>query len=181
MSLYQSGDRDEVAVMQNRIGHAVGALQDVVEEMEHERPVTFTSTPDAGPLPRTLLRLRHDIVMVARACAEQLPVHLSEELKPSLDRVAAAVSNYLRACSRALISRRMPPPLEPVEAELAAFASGLAAKRQHELADLSASQLERLFTLGFALEQLQRNMTDLARCVRDWAASPQRGAGKEPK
>jgi hypothetical protein len=67
----------------------------------------------------------------------------------------------------------MAPPVEPLQTELGACASELAAMCQRELAHLSAGQLERLFALGFALEQLQQNLTDLARCVRDWAA----GAG----
>ena len=177
-ALYRSADQGELLALQTRIGRSVAALQDVVGEMEHERPLIFSSAPDAGPLPRTLLRLRHDIVMMGRASAEQMPAHLSEELKPGLDRVAGAVSNYFRACGRALSSRRAAPPLEPVQAELDACASDLAETRQRELAHLSASQLERLFTLGFALEQLQRNTADLARCVRDWAIAPLRNAAK---
>src|SRR6516225_941945 len=138
----------------------------------HERPVTFTSGPDPAPLPRTLLRLRHDIVMMGRASAETLPVHLSEDLKPSFDRAGEVVSNYFRACALALTSRYMPPPLEPVQAALDACSSQLGMLRQRELAHLSATQLEHLFAVRFALDQLQRNITDLGRCVREWTGSP---------
>jgi hypothetical protein len=34
---------------------------------------------------------------------------------------------------------------------------------------LSNSEVERLFALSFALEQLHHNLIDLARCVREWA------------
>jgi hypothetical protein len=35
--------------------------------------------------------------------------------------------------------------------------------------DLSDSEVERLFALSFALEQLHHNLIDLARCVQEWA------------
>jgi hypothetical protein len=34
---------------------------------------------------------------------------------------------------------------------------------------LSNSEVERLFALSFALEQLHHNLSDLSRCVREWA------------
>jgi hypothetical protein len=34
---------------------------------------------------------------------------------------------------------------------------------------LTADDRERIFALGFMLHQLQRNLSDLADCVRDWA------------
>jgi uncharacterized membrane protein YccC len=171
-SLFRSADRTELQEMQDRIGRSVATLQEVVEEIEHERPVTFTSAPDPAPLPRTLLRLRHDIVMMGRASAETLPVHLSEDLKPSFDRAGEVVSNYFRACALALTSRYMPPPLEPLQAALDACSSQLGELRHRELAHLSATQLEQLFAVRFALDQLQRNITDLGRCVREWTGSP---------
>jgi len=177
--LFQSVDRIEIAAMQNRIGSRVTALQDAVAEMESERPVTFTAVPDPGPLPRTLLRLRHDIVIMGRACAEQLPPQLGEEIRPRVDGVAETVSNYLRGCGRALTARRAAPPLDPVQAVLGAFTSDLAARRHDDLAQMSAGQLETIFALGFAFDQLQRDVTDLARCVRDWAAAPKRARLRE--
>jgi hypothetical protein len=112
--------------------------------------------------------------MIGRASAETLPVRLSEDLKPSLDRVGEVVSNYFRACALALTSRYMPPPLEPLQAALDACASQLNVSRQREPAHLSATQLEQLFAVGFALDQLQRNITDLGRCVREWTGSTTR-------
>ena len=180
-NLFRRANATELQEAQDRIGRSVAVLQQVVEEIERERPVTFTSAPDPAPLPRTLLRLRHDIVMIGRACAEPLPAQFSEVIRPNLDRLGQAVSGYFRACGSALISRHMPPPLEPLHAELGACASTFAEMRQRGQAHLSVSQLERLIALGFALEQLQRNIIDLARCVREWAASPQRIAEKLTK
>jgi len=180
-NFFRTADQTAVRNRQDRIGRSVAALQDVVEEIASERPVTFTSAPDPGPLSRTLLRLRHDFVMMGRASAEPLPADLAEQLRPTLDRVGAAVSKHFRACALALTSGHKPPPLAPLQAELDTCASQLTALRQHELTQLSASQLERLFALGFAFEQLQQNILDLERCVREWAASPRRLADKPAK
>ena len=175
----RGADRPELREMQDRIGRLVALLQGVVEEFGRERPITFSSAPDPGPLSRTLLRLRHDIVMLGRAGAEPLPVQLRDELTPILDRIGQAASQYFRSCALALSHRRVPPPrVEPLQADLAACATEFAAVRQREQTRLSAGQLERLFVLGFALEQLQSNIMDLARCIREWAASPRRAAAE---
>lgn len=132
-SLFIDSDRAALQVMQDRIGRSVSALQDIVEEIERERPITLTSVLDPAPLPRTLLRLRHDFVMMGRASAEPLPAYLSEDLKPNLDHIGESVSKYFRACALALTSRNMPPPLvEPLRAELDARTSQLFAVRQRD-------------------------------------------------
>jgi hypothetical protein len=38
----------------------------------------------------------------------------------------------------------------------------------------SIAEVEQLFTLGFALEQMHRNYADLERCVREWARAVDR-------
>jgi uncharacterized membrane protein YccC len=174
--LLQRADPAELLRLQDRIGGTVMELQSVVEEFKREKPLSFASAPDPAPLPRTLLRLRHDFVMIGRASAEPLPGHLSDDLRSALDRVGAALSDYFRSCALALTSRHKAVRLPPPQQEIAACASELTALRQRDLASLSASQLEQLFALGFALEQLRRNISDLERCVQEWVNSPRRAA-----
>jgi hypothetical protein len=119
--------------------------------------------------------------MIGRASAEPLPVHLSEDLRPALTRVGAAISSYFRDCALALTSRDKAVRLAPPQEELNACASQLALFREHNLAHLSASQLEQLFALSFVLEQLQRNISDLERCVLEWAISPGHAANNRTK
>jgi hypothetical protein len=105
VGFFQKADAPELLRIQDRIGGAVSELQGFVEEFKRERPLGFTSAPDPAPLPRTLLRLRHDFVMIGRASAEPLPIHLSEDLRPALTRVGAAIGSYFRDCALALTSR----------------------------------------------------------------------------
>ena len=60
---------------------------------------------------------------------------------------------------------------------LDACAAQIGALRQRTPGDLPASQLERVFALGFALDQFQNNAKDLQRCIQEWAL-PQRGVAK---
>src|SRR5215470_1873471 len=174
MGFFQRADPAELSRIQDRVGATVVELQDTIEEFKRERPLSFTSAPDPAPLARTLLRLRHDLVMIGRASAEPLPIHLSEDLRPTLNRVGTALANYFRGCALALASGHTTADPRPPQEELDACGLELAAFRQREYAPLSASQIEQLFALGFALEQLQRNTSDLERCMREWVRSPEK-------
>jgi len=166
--------------VQDRIGSLVAELQSVVEEIEHERPVAFSSAPDPAPLPRTLLRIRHDFVMIGRASSQSFPTQLAGELEPILDRLAQAIGDYFRACVLSLTRHNAVPPLRPLQATLDDCASGIAAARQSQATNLSVSQLEHLFALGFALDQLQRNICDLERCIQEWVRQPGQPVKNQP-
>jgi uncharacterized membrane protein YccC len=172
--VYQRTDPVELSRTQDRIGTAVAELQGMVEECRRERPLSFTSAPDTAPLPRTLLRLRHDFVIIGRASAEPLPMRLSEHLKPVLNRVGSALADYFRGCAMRLASGRRAADLRRPQEALDACASELVAFRERDFTHLSAGQLEQLYALGFALEQLQRNTNDLERCMGEWMHFPGR-------
>src|SRR5262249_3157479 len=73
MGFFQRADPAELSRIQDRVGATVVELQGTIEEFKRERPLSFTSAPDPAPLARTLLMLRHDLVMLCRARAEPLP------------------------------------------------------------------------------------------------------------
>ena len=60
-------DNDALHRIQDGIGTAVTGLQATGAEAERERSAHLSSGPDTGPLLRTILRLRHDVVMIGRA------------------------------------------------------------------------------------------------------------------
>jgi uncharacterized protein (DUF433 family) len=68
-------DLDQTALhaMQNRIGAAFARLDAVAVEAKHERMTRLAAEPDQAQLLRTLLRLRHDLIMIGRAAAVPLP------------------------------------------------------------------------------------------------------------
>jgi uncharacterized membrane protein YccC len=166
----QKIDASEVRRIQEETGRAVAAFQAIAAEAKRERSVHLVAEPDPAPLSRTLLRLRHDLVIIGRASLVPLSDMLAERLGPPLARIAACASDYLHASASALASRSAPPSLDPTEAALAAYTSEIAALRKEGLTrTLSSSEIEHLFALGFALEQLHQNFCDLGRCVQEWA------------
>jgi uncharacterized membrane protein YccC len=157
--------------IQDSIGTALMELHLVGVEAEHERAVRVATAPDVGPLLRTLLRLRHDLVMIGRAAVTPLPESLHARLEPVTD-IAAAVQDFLRSSGRALLAQRQPSHLDGVESALNSYAATIVTVRNEGLTRCMPSEVaERFFALCFALEQLRGNLRDLHRCVAE-AAQP---------
>jgi uncharacterized membrane protein YccC len=172
-----TGELDSAANrhIQNDIGAAVASFQQITNEARHELLVTLAEQPDPGPLSRTMLRLRHDLVMIGRAGVRPLPEPLRARLSVPLARVGAAASDFLNDSAKALCERSQPPPLDAFEAALAAYTAEVEALRSEGLTlPLTSNEVEPLFALGFGLEQLRQNFIDLQRCVRDYAQRPRR-------
>ena len=161
--------------IQNDIGAAVANFQQITNEARHELLITLAEQPDPGPLSRTMLRLRHDLVIIGRAGVRPLPDPLRARLSGPLSRVGAAARDFLNESANALNERVQPPPQEEFEAALAAYTAEVEAVRSEGLTmPLTSNEVEPVFALGFALEQLHQNFFDLQRCVRDYAQRPRR-------
>ena len=168
-------DPAENSRIQNDIGAAVADFQQITAEAQHEQMITLAAQPDPGPLSRTMLRLRHDFVILGRASVKPLPEPLRSRLTAPLARVGAAASEFIDASATALNQRAAPPSLDAFEAALAAYIAEVEAVRSEGLTlPLTANEVEPLFALGFTLEQLHQNFIDLQRCVRDYARRPRR-------
>ena len=166
-------DFEALQRIQDGIGQALVKMNEVGAEAEHERAAGLAVGPDTGPLLRMLLRLRHDLVMIGRAATLPLPEPFRTRLAPALAQAGAAAADYLRASAAALQSSRTAPPLETTDAALKSYAAEIEALRREALTrSLSAEAVERLFALGFALEQIRNNFKDLERCVTEWSNDP---------
>jgi len=165
---------EEAAILQrqDRIDQAFTRLATIAAEATRERMAYLASEPDTGLMLRTLLRLRHDIVMIGRAAVVPLPETLQARLGPPLTRAAETAVDYLRGSSAALIARCNPQPLDAVDAAFDGYEAEITALRREGLTrDLPVDSLERLFALGFALEQLRHDFRELEQCVTEDARS----------
>jgi uncharacterized membrane protein YccC len=162
-------DAADVRRIQTTIGAAFARVDAVAAEVKRER-MTYLEQSDPGPLLRTLLRLRHDLIMIGRAAAVPLPDMFQAQLGPLLAYVVDTAADYLHAARTALVARRSSPPLDAMEAALNGYAAAIAtARRERPMQDLPGDEVERIFALGFALEQIHQNVIDLARCVSEFA------------
>lgn len=155
--------------MQDDLGRLVASFDAALPDARHEQTVSFGSRPSVGPLSRTLLRLRHDLVIIGRAAIAPLPQAVLSRLSPRIDAIASAVGDYLLASARTLSAGASAPPAAPVDAVVQAYAAEVAAIRAAGLTRaLTDSEVEQIFTLGFALDQLRSHLADLERCVQEW-------------
>ena len=166
---------DDLHRIQDHIGRAMTQLAAIGEEAERERSARLSAGPDTRPLLRTLLRLRHDMVMIGRVAGAPLPETLMVRLCAPLARIRSAAADYLRGCGEALLAHRGAPSLEGVDAALAGFTAEVAALNEDGLtAGLSVAGAERFFALSFALQQARQNFGDLGERVAEWAEASKR-------
>ncbi len=167
----QGLDEAEVRRIQSGIGEQLSELASVAREAERERPLRLSSDPLTGPLARTLLRLRHDLVILGRAARWPLPVSLKEPLTIPLAAVGKEVKDHLQACAAALLSRQAAPSRAALDLALIRYADEIVTlRRTGQLRELSSEAVERIFAAAFALEQMRLNIIDLDRCAEEWGA-----------
>jgi uncharacterized membrane protein YccC len=181
-ALMRGLDNDALHRIQDGIGAALVDLNAIGAEAERERAAYLSSGPDTGPLLRTILRLRHDLVMIGRASVAPLPSELQTRLAAPLAKVRDVFVTYLRSMAAALRSGTGAPAIWPVHEALQFYAAEIASLRSEGLMrGLAGEVMERIFALGFSLEQMRQNLKDLERCVAEWsdtsAAAP--GPSKE--
>lgn len=171
------GTRDPAALqrLHDRIRAAMAALEDLGGEAKRERASHLTDEPDPGPLLRTLRRVRHDLVMIGRACAEPLPEPAASRLAPPLDALGRATTAFLGATGAALAQRTASPiSLDALEPALEGYRAAMATLRQERLLhDLPEEAVGRAYGLAFGFEQLARDFDDLASRVRELAEPAQ--------
>ena len=179
--LTQGLDVEALHRIQDGIGQALVHMNVVGAEAERERSTRLAAGPDTGPLLRTLLRLRHDLVIIGRAATTPLPEVFTSRLEAPLAQIGRAFADYFRASGAALRAGVSPPPLDAAEAALDVYAAEIAALRSEGLTrSLPGDEAERFFALGFALEQMHSNFKDLERCVAERAGTSQPSKRGEP-
>lgn len=164
-----SQDRVVILAHHDEIRKALSKLDVIAEEARRERDSHLAMGPDTEPLCRTLRRMRHDLVMLSRSCSMTLPETILPRLGPPIAAVTDAASSYLRNAATALQSQT--PLADPTSYESAFefYNSQMIALRQEQkFEDLPNDVVGRIFTLGFAIEQLHQNFRDLANRVADF-------------
>lgn len=160
-----------------KLRQALNGVEAAAEEARRERAGRLTDEPEPEPLRRNLTRLRHDLAMIGRANVEPLPEPVAGRLAPATADVAATLAAYFSAASLALAERQAAPSLDACGGALRSYAANVAELRKEGLTrGLSAADVSHLFGLSFVLEQLRRNLRDLAERIDELAGQVRKSA-----
>jgi uncharacterized membrane protein YccC len=163
--------RDPAAVLalNDRIRAAIERAATTSDEAARERRSYLSDAPDPEPLVRNLRRLSHDLVMIARALAMPLPEPLRDQLSEPVMMLGAGLAARMIAIRDALAARDA-PPADPSATPFAAFSEAMGAVRREGLTRaLPDADVERVFGLLFGIDELRRNLDELAARVAELA------------
>lgn len=165
-------DGTALATTQLRLDQALSRVESLVDEVKRERTHWLTDTPDAEPFARTLRRLRHDLTAIGRAVTEPWLQSVHQYLAIAMGDLRPVVSDYLVGSAAFVSGRRAPPPLDAVDTALLEFRDSMGRLRQSGvLRELGIDEVERVFSLAFALDQLRGHLGDLADRIAEPAKS----------
>ena len=163
--------------LHGKLRRALAGVEAAAEEARRERAGRLTDDPEPEPLRRNLNRLRLDLAMIGRAPVGPLPEPIAGRLAPATADVANSLAAYLTAAGLALAGRKPAPSLDACSKALRAYAAAVAELRKEGLTrDLSAERVSHLFGIAFVLEQLRRNLRDLAERVDEMSGQPRKSA-----
>lgn len=164
-------DRTAIMAQHDKIRRTLAKLDTIAEEARRERNSHLVMGTDPEPLLRTLRRMRHDLAMLSRACNTTLPDFIMPRLGPPVAAVTEASINFLRNAAQALQNQKTVDNPESYQGAFEFYSSQMIALRQEQkFEDLSNDAVGRIFTIGFALEQLHQNFRDLTDRIADFEA-----------
>ncbi|ACA17175.1 conserved hypothetical protein [Methylobacterium sp. 4-46] len=146
-------------------------LEVLVGEAARERRSRLAAAPDPEPLARTLLRLRHDVVMLRRAARE---ADLGADLAAPWAAAASAAAARLRGIAACLEQDARAPEEDPaLPRAIAAYRAAIDEMRRRRLTrDLPTDEVGQIFWIAFSLDQMRRNLDDLAERAAEGRAAP---------
>jgi uncharacterized membrane protein YccC len=152
-----------VLALHDRIRGAIERCAAAAGDAARERASYLSDAPDPDPLVRSLRRISHDVIMLARALREPLPAPLTGPLASPATGFTTAAAEFLTALAEALRHKASAPPLKPLRDAVCKYEDAIAElRRGRQIVPLSTESAERVFGTAFALQQLVDNLTDLA-------------------
>jgi len=139
-------------------------------EVARERRLYLSDAPDPEPLVRAVRRVSSDLVIISRALATPLPETVRDHLATPTTGVAAALAERINSLAGALTDKAVVAPSAPTDAAFRDYAKAIAEMRREGLTRVLADgDVERVFGLYFGLEELRRNLDELAARVTELA------------
>lgn len=165
------GQQTEAALtpLHARIRAALNAIETSTGEARRETRVRLSSGRAPDAIPRSLWRLRNDIVMIGRASSHgwlpEVAARLAEPAATLLDAQAEALRDLAKA-----LAEQAEPAKPDLTAGFAAFREAFGAlEKEVPPGALSFELLEQIFGLAYGLEAFNRNLSDLAERLAEFA------------
>lgn len=168
--LMEGQGRPDVAAIQARIRAGLRQVDAAVDEAARERKAHLSAAPDPDPVARTLYRVRHDLIIIARVCVRALPETVAADLRDPLLVMRDATVALLRKIAEALRFGYVAPDVAGFEASLAAYVVAMDRLRTRGITrELASDEVGRIYALRFGFEQLGKDLKDLAERAGDLA------------
>ena len=168
MSALSDQAQADLSALAVRTRETLTKLETLVGEAARERRSRLADAPDPEPLFRTLMRLRHDVVMLRRALREPRHEALREHVAQPWSRAARTGAAALRDLGQALSEGQAPERSAAVAEAVGDYRSALDDMRRRELTKpLPTDAVWLLFGAGFALEQFRRDLDDLVERLQE--------------
>ena len=144
-----------------RLRAALGDVDAAMSDAARERSSRLSDHRIAEALPRTLWRVRNDLVSVGRALSP-LPAAVQSLIAAGVSAMLKAQAVFMRENGEALCGDRVVDRTGRIET-LQAFEMAVEGLRQARLTHaLGFDAIGHVFALAFSLESLHRNLGDLA-------------------
>lgn len=163
-SLLGESNRDRIDAANDKIEAEIWAAGGIAAQSRYpSRMRRHRAHPRPRALLRTVERLWHSLLLMARADRAPLPEEPRHELAPALNAFAATGSAYLKSLGAALAKNRTPAAPEGTLERVQELEEALRRlRRQGAFGSSDSSQTERIFTLAFAVQELSRNFCEVA-------------------
>ena len=158
--------------VQMGIRTTLSGIETAMADADRERSSRLGAHSLTEALPRTLWRVRNDLISVSRALGP-LPGDISTVIAGATAALMTCEAAFMRQCGAALLAKTR-ADRGGRAAALEAFEGAMGElRRSHLTHDLDFDAVGHVFGLGFALESLHRNLTDLADRIDEAADAPE--------
>lgn len=157
-----SSPQSEHGALAAQVRENLMKLAELVEQAEQERRGRLSNAAGGPRLLRILRRLRHDVDMLRRAVRGAGSDALPERIAAPWRRAGESAAQTLNGIGQCLAGEEVPEDFNTLAPAVRDFLNILRDLQESEGTDsLPPDTLRRVFGIGFALEQLRRDVGDM--------------------
>lgn len=141
---------------------ALTAVEQALKDADRERASRLADHRIPPAIPRTLWRVRNDLVAIGGVLRTPLPAQIAPELAPAAARLLRAHAELTERCATALNAVTTVSRNDVTAAHLAFTETFTGLRQSGVMRALDFNVVGRVFGLAFTLDGLHRDLTDLA-------------------